>query len=101
MGHLNQTLKGGEDVFFLKKKKKIYSLKKNILKLFHFTFTGHAIYVTELVATATVTLVGAVHVGTLLTAWVALTLIQIYTETKSLQTTMNSVLREYTRSTPK
>lgn len=53
---------------------------KYLLKRFHFTFTSHAIYVTELVATATVTLVGAVHVGTLLTAWVAVTLIQIYTK---------------------
>lgn len=44
-----------------------------------YIFTSHAVYVTELVATATVTLVGAVHVGTLLTARVALTLIQIVT----------------------
>lgn len=44
-----------------------------------YIFTSYAIYVTELVATATVTLVGAIHVGTLLTAWVALTLIQIIT----------------------
>lgn len=44
-----------------------------------YIFTSHAIYVTELVTTATVTLVGAVHVGTLLATWVALTLIQIVT----------------------
>lgn len=44
-----------------------------------YIFTSHAVYVTELVATATVTLVGAIHVGALLTAWVALTLIQIVT----------------------
>lgn len=44
-----------------------------------YVFTSHAIYVTELVATATVTLVGAVHIGALLTAWFALTLIQIVT----------------------
>lgn len=42
-------------------------------------FTGHAIDVTELVASAAVTLVGAVDVGTLLAARVALTLIQIVT----------------------
>lgn len=42
-------------------------------------FTCHAINVTELVATATVTLVGAVHVCTLLTAWVCFTFIQIIT----------------------
>lgn len=40
-----------------------------------YIFTSHAIYVIELVATATVTLVGTIHVGTLLTAWVAVTLI--------------------------
>lgn len=44
-----------------------------------YIFTSHAVNVAELVATATVTLVGAVHIGTLLTAWVALTLIQIVT----------------------
>lgn len=59
----------------------IYS-SKYLFKLFHFTFTSHAIYVAELIAAATVALVGAVHVGTLLTTWVALTLIQIYTETR-------------------
>lgn len=42
-------------------------------------FTSYAIYVAELVATATVTLVGAVHVGTLLAARVALALIHIVT----------------------
>lgn len=42
-------------------------------------FTRHAIDVTELVATAAVTLVGAVHVGTLLAARVGLALIQIFT----------------------
>lgn len=42
-------------------------------------FTSHAIDVTELVTTATVTLVGAVHIGALLTAWVALTFVQIVT----------------------
>lgn len=73
--------------YILKKK------KKNPLKRFSVTFTSHAIYVTELIATATVTLVGAVHVGTLLAAWVALTLIQIYTETRRLRTSMKSILR--------
>lgn len=42
-------------------------------------FTGHSINITELVATATVTLVGSVHIGAFLTAWVTLTLIQIVT----------------------
>lgn len=46
---------------------------------FIYIFTSHSINVTELVTTATITLVGAIHVGTLLTAWVALTLIQIIT----------------------
>lgn len=83
----------GECIFFISKERYILKKKKKIiLKLFPLTFTGHAIYVTELVATATVTLVGAVHIGTLLTAWVGVTFIQIYTETKPLQTTMNSVL---------
>lgn len=53
---------------------------KYLLTRFSFTFTGHAIHITELVATATVALVGAVHVGALLTARVALALIQIYAE---------------------
>lgn len=44
-----------------------------------YIFTAHAIDITELVSTATVTLVGAIHVGTLLTARVALTFIQIIT----------------------
>lgn len=46
---------------------------------FIYIFTSHAINVTELVTTATVTLVGAVHIGALLTAWVALTFVQIVT----------------------
>lgn len=41
------------------------------------TFTGNAIDVAELESTAAVALVGAVHIGTLLAAGVALTLIQI------------------------
>lgn len=44
-----------------------------------YIFTSHAIYVTKLVAPATVTLVRAVHIGTLLTAWVVLTFIHIIT----------------------
>ena len=43
------------------------------------TFTSDAVGVAELVAAATVTLVGAVHVGTLLTAGAALTLVHICT----------------------
>ena len=65
-----------------------------IFKLFNFTFTSHAIYVTELVATATVTLVWTIHVGALLTARIALTLVQICTETTWLQTNMNCELWE-------
>lgn len=42
-------------------------------------FTSHGVYVIELVATTTVTLVGAIHVGTFLAAWVVLTLIDILT----------------------
>lgn len=42
-------------------------------------FTSHAINVTELVAPAAVALVGAVHIGTLLTTWIALTLVHIVT----------------------
>lgn len=56
-----------------------------------FTFTSQAIHVTELVATATVALVGAVHVGTLLTARVAVALVQIYTEKKT-EAMMNHIL---------
>lgn len=44
-----------------------------------YIFTSQSVYVTELVATATVTLVGAVHVGALLTARLAVALIQIIT----------------------
>lgn len=44
-----------------------------------YIFTSHAIYVTELVATATVALIGAVHVGALLTARIGVTLIHIIT----------------------
>lgn len=46
---------------------------------FIYIFTSSAIYVTELVATAAVTLVGTVHIGALLTTWGALTLVQIIT----------------------
>lgn len=42
-------------------------------------FTSHAIHVAQLVAPATVTLVGAINIRTLLAAWVGLTLIQIVT----------------------
>lgn len=48
-----------------------------VMFFFFFTFASHAIDITELVATAAVTLVGAVHVGTLLATWVAFTLIQV------------------------
>lgn len=41
------------------------------------TFTRNAIDVTELESTTAVALVGAIHIGTLLTTGVALTLIQI------------------------
>lgn len=44
------------------------------------TFTSDAVDVAELVATAAVALVRAIHVGTLLTAGVTLALIQIYTQ---------------------
>lgn len=44
-----------------------------------YVFTSGAINVAELVTSATVTLVGAVHVGTLLAAGVRLTFIQIVT----------------------
>lgn len=47
----------------------------------NFTFTSQAIDVTELIAAAAVALIGAEHVGALLTAWVALTLVQICTKT--------------------
>lgn len=47
--------------------------------LLQFTFTGDAVNVAELVATAAVALVGAVHIGTLLTARSAFTLIHICT----------------------
>lgn len=52
------------------------------------TFTSHAIYVAQLVTTATVAVVGAVHIGTLLTAWVAVTLIQICTDKRWLRCLM-------------
>lgn len=42
-------------------------------------FTSHAINVTQLVAPAAITLVGAVNISTLLAAWVGLTFIQIVT----------------------
>lgn len=69
------------------KKKKNSNFHIKLMKCIkaYFTFTGHAINVAELVATATVTLVGAVHVGTLLAAGVALTLIHIYNKTGWLE----------------
>lgn len=66
------------------------------LEWLHFTFTCHAVDVTELVSTATVALVGAVHVGTLLTAWVALTFIQVYREKLLSQTIMDFSLQTTT-----
>lgn len=41
--------------------------------------TGDAIYITELVSTATIALVGAINIGTLLATRVAFTLINIIT----------------------
>lgn len=44
-----------------------------------YVFTSHAIDVTELEASATIALVGAIDVRTLLAAWVCFTLIQVVT----------------------
>lgn len=41
------------------------------------TFTCRSIHITQLVASAAVALVGAINVGTLLTAGIALTLIEV------------------------
>lgn len=70
--------------------KSTYSLKYSLCNGVYFTFTSGAIYVTELVATSTVTLVGAVHVGALLTARIAVTLVQIYGETRRSHTITSS-----------
>lgn len=58
-----------------------------------FTFTSYAIDVTQLIAAATVTLIGAKHVGALLTARVVLTLVQIYTEERLKDHPMCAKLR--------
>lgn len=42
-------------------------------------FTSHAINVTQLVAPATIALVGAIHISALLAAWIGFALIQIVT----------------------
>lgn len=51
-----------------------------------FTFAGETVHVAELVAAAAVTLVGAVHIGTLLTAGGALALINICTGPQNVVT---------------
>lgn len=57
----------------------VQTLKKsNLFLCIVRTFTRRSIYITQLEASAAVALVGAINVGTLLTAGIALTLIEVW-----------------------